>query len=347
MKIEAKKQFDIEDPYDWLHRRLNLLMKIKDVLDVGDVYYDVGEWTPLKCIFLSYFTGMYLRIIDEQLRKQFKNLKVYYIDLFAGPGINRINDIKMFGSPIISIDSATASGATPFDKMFFVDWKHKNSKALEERLEYLSEISEYSWIKEKYEIIMGDANDAIKKIADEIEESKPYHFLAFIDPYGMELRWENFEYLLKLEYGDIIYNYQTQQIGRYWGNVKGGVGDQSIIEKFDEFFGTDDWKRANNRDNLKSIYISQIKQYRTFVEEIKIGSENFIYHLLVAFRKTSGGSPWKSSIQRAKDLIEILGGEAVRFSLDYLSGKVKRLDDYLPQKRDESKVQRKLHEFIN
>jgi len=317
-------------------------MKIKDILNIGKVCYEVKEWSPLKCIFLSYFTGIYLRIIQERLRKQYGRLKVFYIDLFAGPGINKLNGMRLFGSPIIAIDSATFSNAEPFDMMFFVDSKKENVDALEERLEYLSRKNSHSWIKDRYEVICGDANEKIRKIAKEISREDYYHFLAFIDPYGMDPKWLNFKELLRLQYGDVIFNYQTQQIGRSWGNVKGGKGQKALINKFNQFFGTNIWTKATNRDELRTIYKNQLKTFREFVEEIKIGKKGLEYHLLVAFRKTRGGSPWRSAIINSKELLECLGGEAVKFSLDYLSGKITTLNDYIPEdkKNEENKKHR-------
>lgn len=326
------------DPYDWLQRRLNLLMRIKNVLEVGDVYLPVKEWSPLKCIFLSYFTGMYLRIINEQLKRRFGSMKTYYIDLFAGPGINTLKDQHLLGSPMVAIDSATSSRTTPFDKMFFVDKEKKNVDALNERLEYLCRIEGYEWVKDSCEVVLGDANDVVKDIADEIEASPKYHFLAFIDPFGMEFKWGSFECLLKLKYGDIICNYQTQLIARLWGNVREGKGPKNIIDTFNNYFGTDGWMRATNRDDLRAIYTNQLKKFRDFTEDIRIGTDEFLYHLLIAFRKTKGRNPWRNAVLRVKELIEVLGGKAVSFSIDYLSGKAKRLDDYLLNAKVEQKT---------
>jgi len=118
----------------------------------SNTYNHFKKWTPLKLCGLSYFAGGYVHILENLKNKQFSgDLKIIYIDLFSGCGINQINHVLIAGSPLVCIDSVTNSNVK-FDKMFFNDAKSEYSTALVKRLEFLSEKDAFAWIKNKYYI---------------------------------------------------------------------------------------------------------------------------------------------------------------------------------------------------
>ncbi|MDW7990445.1 MAG: three-Cys-motif partner protein TcmP [Archaeoglobaceae archaeon] len=214
------KKPEIED----LDKRIKILLlesypRLLDELEkAGSTCNDFKAWTPLKLISLSYFVGPYLRIMGKQ-RKKYSSTKLFYIDLFAGSGINRVDKYLLAGSPIVTIDSATKE-SNRFDYMFFVDSNKDYVDSLKKRLEYLKNYefqdqsklipeSKFSWISDRYEVICGDSNQVIDKIVKRIESENYKHYLAFIDPFKWQLKMETLEKLLEIKYGDIFITLQA------------------------------------------------------------------------------------------------------------------------------------------
>src|SRR5579875_1842923 len=96
------------DDREWIIKHLGPLMqKGKEILQKSESTptkdaptYDRGNWTALKLILLKYYLKPYLEILVGGQGK-----KVAYVDLFAGPGLNRIGASKVAipGSPIVPL----------------------------------------------------------------------------------------------------------------------------------------------------------------------------------------------------------------------------------------------------
>jgi three-Cys-motif partner protein len=75
---------------------------------------NVGEWTKDKLKILTSYLPAYLTATTSTLER-------FYIDGFAGPGLNRLASTGELvdGSPLIALD-ALASNGTKFTKLFFI-----------------------------------------------------------------------------------------------------------------------------------------------------------------------------------------------------------------------------------
>lgn len=89
------------DDRTWMINHLGPLMEVGTEIDERDVKlpakvptYDKGYWTGLKLIALKYYVKPYLNILGPRKR-------LAYIDLLAGPGLNRLGDreVPVPGSP--------------------------------------------------------------------------------------------------------------------------------------------------------------------------------------------------------------------------------------------------------
>ncbi len=206
--MTATKKPSIED----LDKRIKILLLdsypglLEELEKVGEACNEFKRWTPLKLIALSYFVGPYLRIMGK-LRERRGKTTLFYIDLFAGSGINRVGKYLLAGSPIVAIDSATKE-THKFDRMFFVDYDEKYAKSLKSRLEFLETYEDkdpsklfpeakFSWISGRYEVIPEDSNKVIDSIVNEIESEDYKHYLAFIDPYKWEIKMDSLQRCLK------------------------------------------------------------------------------------------------------------------------------------------------------
>ncbi len=161
----------------------------------------------------------------------------FYIDLLAGPGKNRFPDgTVMFGSPLIALNSTY-----PFTNYRFVDFDPQNCEALRKRVS----ASEY---ENRVRIMHGDCNKKVDEIVSEIAWMDGVYkkgrwsclSLAFLDPEGLELRWETVEKLGQMKHMDLIINFSTSGITR---NAQQLI-DSGNTESIDLFFGTEEWKKA-------------------------------------------------------------------------------------------------------
>lgn len=312
----------------WLEEKLDSLSKEAEKLSNlhEGVYYDVGAWAPLKLIVLLLYLDVYTKIIPKQIPKHFDSMA--YLDLLAGPGINRIRDTghRIIGSPLIA---ATASHR-PFTKLLLVEGKPERSKALEDRLK--TEIDE-----NRFEVYRENCNVAVDKIVEEhLKKGRP-HYLAFIDCQGLDVDWATMEKILKYP-GDLIFTFQTAMIDRA----------QDHSDRLNKFYGDDSWKTAKSRDDFLRCYEDKLREYRDIVINIRIKEKRrggFYYHLIFATRKTKGGNPWLQAVDLIKNRIENHTGDAVKYAFDVLSGDATKLDWFIPEEDKQDAHQRSLFDF--
>lgn len=294
------------EAYKSLKRELNDLVYFGQFIRKycpNTIVLDAYIWTILKLIFLkTYVYEVYTPIIKNNYRHMF------YIDLFAGPGLNRLREypnILSPGSPIIT----WMFSLRPFDYMYFID---KNQ-------EYLCSLrtifNVFAIYDNKYENIHGDANEKYKKILEDIEQTPSSHFLAFIDPFGFEINWNTIEDLLTSKVrGDLIILLQYQRIAQHVGNVMIGKN----IKKLDAFFGDEYWideikklldQGYNKREAVIKYYKNKILSCHgrdRILLEINIKKTRKVprYSLLFVTNKTIRGNPWLEKVNRLKELVE-------------------------------------------
>jgi len=314
----------------------DLLRKVSEV--GGEVYNKFNPWTPLKLCGLSYFAGGYAQIL-KKLKMLYKNkyssnFEVIYIDLFSGCGINKIEDTLIAGSPLVCIDSAT-NRKVEFDTMFFNDSNLGYCSALKKRLEFLEKKKTFNWISDRYTILNKDCNDALEEIVNYLNKITNKNFLAFIDPYSLELSWSCMEELLSIPFGDFMITFQARfaarAVGQYLSSKSSSSG-QSIKR----FLGEEDENILTtlcSEKIIKDYYINKIRNYRKFVVDIEVRggkSTPYKYHMIFATRKQN--PPWADYVVQMKKLIESFSGDLVTTSLNYLTGKISRIEDYGPSK---------------
>ena len=322
----AKKK-KLED----LDKRLDILMMknkpeiMKELCEV-DVYNEFNPWTPLKLIALSYFVGPYLRIVGKLKEKWHGNLFIAYIDVFAGSGINKLGDAYTVGSPIAAIDSANTA-KHKFDMIYLADIKKEYTDTLKKRLKLLEKHEEYGWITNKYKIYEKDANEALLKIAEKLEQIQYINYLAFIDPYKCELNWSSFEKLLSMR-GDLLITHQARLIAKEIGNYK---KDRLTDEKANEIakylgVSTTELLDFEGEEDVKNFYIDNIKEHKKFVREWMVKSgKGYRYYLIFA---SSQEKPRWSNIIDNLSQFERFSGDLVKHCLDWMAGKAARLTDF-------------------
>ena len=146
-----------------------------------------GAWAKEKLYYLE----RYLDIVSVGMKKKWAG-KLFYVDLFAGPGkcwIRETNE-EIDGSPLIALKFN-------FAKYFFVESDEKCYQALAARVKVRAP-------EKDVETIHGDCNDVIEKI--ELPSSSLG--VAFVDPTGVsQLAFETIGRLALNRKVDLIVNF--------------------------------------------------------------------------------------------------------------------------------------------
>ena len=297
-----------KDYLEWWMDRITTLKGFKEeasrLYRVTNTAYKTGAWAILKLAILAYYVDVYTTIIKARFAE------TYYLDLFAGPGldlIRRTNDV-IFGSPLIA-DRATRTNKK-FDKLILVEKDKTFANALEKILPEATVIPQ--------DTNSGGLDAALKMFP----KGRSVPFLAFVDPEGLEMQWETLRVLLE-SWSDVIINYQPSAVRRAVGSIS---TSESFATTLTKFFGTQDWASCNTDEDYLKLYERQIRLFKDYVIPIKVtGPKGFYYYIIVAVRKTSGMQGWINAIYKAKENIEKASyKEAEKFLLIF-SGKQRTL----------------------
>ncbi len=311
-------------PFEWWLDRLETLTgynkEAKNIYETFGRAYRQGYWTLLKLALLAYYIDVYTIIAKKYFNR------IVYVDLFAGCGINEV-DVK--GRKEVVLGSAMLAKKVPrdgkeFDKLILVEADKENAKMLEEILPDAL-------------VIPDDCNkpSVLREIIDEINRVDKTHFLALMDPEGLELKWSTVETLLQ-HVGDSIINYMCAGVGRNWGNwcsEKTQESKRNSLEStITEYFGCDDWKNCPPPDQggsaecLFGLYLDRIRSFKENAIPIKVkGIKGFHYHLILAVRKTRGTQGWIDAVHRAKKRIEETTEQDIEKLLDVFQGRQAQL----------------------
>ena len=191
--------------------------------DDGLLMRETGAWAAEKLDYLA----RYIDVFETAMRRKWPVRN--YVDLLAGPGKNIVRDSGtiLLGSPLLAL-----TATYPFTGYFFTDRLDENTKALQQRCT----ASPHS---QRVDIRTGDCNDLVDDIVAHIRQDDWRSLnLAFLDPEGMELRWETVTNLATVRRMDLIINYPEGGLNRYMPKAF-GKADQT---KVDDFFGDRAWR---------------------------------------------------------------------------------------------------------
>jgi three-Cys-motif partner protein len=305
---EMKKGRRKKDYLQWWMDRINTLKGFKEeatrLYNITNTAYETGPWGVLKLAILAYYVDVYTTIIKAKFGE------TYYLDLFAGPGLDLIkatNDV-IFGSPLIA-DRATRT-TKKFDKIILIEKDKAFANALEKLLPQAI-------------IIPEDVNSGgLDKALGMFPKGRSIPFLAFVDPEGLEIQWSTLRLLLE-SWSDVIINYQPSAVRRAVGSIS---TSESFATTLTKFFGTSDWSSYGTEEDYLELYKKQIGSFKDYVIPIKVsGPKGFYYYIIVAVRKTSGMQGWINAIYRAKENIEKASYKDAEQFLLIFSGKQRTL----------------------
>ena len=256
------------------------MFRLPPLKDDGLYIPIVGEQSRDKHFFLR----KYVDIFTTSMKGKWKGL--HYIDLFAGAGIEKLRRSHelAWGSPMIAVHAPK-----PFDKLHLCELDPQRREALEQRVRV---------IRPDTQILKGDANKEINRIASEIPQGTLS--LAFLDPYSLQVDFNTLEILQTKRADLIIYFPDRLDILRNWKHYY--YGDPH--SKLDRHLGLDsNWRSVldnappNRRvECLRELYVRRLKEKLGYphVEYERIPSDGRpLYYLVFCSRSKLGEEFWR------------------------------------------------------
>lgn len=244
-----------------------------------------------------YALEAYLKIAQIAMKKQ-KWRASNYIDLQAGPGKNLIENDIYLGSPLISLGVKP-----PFTHYWFNELDATHFKSLSTRIETHPSRS-------SIHLINQDLNDAVDVVTEDIRamDSDPTYSdkwstfnIAFLDPEGLELKWDTVKKLASINIMDLIINFCISGIRRNMRHQPSSIN---------QYFGNNDWPssissgtKVQQRQRLINFYRTQLEKYGYHIitddaldsHDIAVrNSRNAeVYSLIFASKNPLGDKFWK------------------------------------------------------
>lgn len=269
--------------------------------DDGLFMRETGAWAAEKLDYLA----RYIDVFETAMRKKWPTR--YYIDLLAGPGKNVVRDSGdvLLGSPLLALTTTY-----PFTGYFFADLTHENTTALQHRCAA-------SPHAQRVDVRTGDCNDLVNDIVAHIKHDDWRSLnLAFLDPEGMELRWETVATLATVRRMDLIINYPEGGLNRYMHQAFETPGQTNV----DGFFGDRAWRKIYRewqsrvsplgihrrlidfyKGRLEQLGYAEIRQVDQFGDEPLIRNVKKrapLYRLLFASKHPLGHNFWHKVTRR-------------------------------------------------
>ncbi len=195
-----------------------------------------GNWTEEKLERVHKYLFAYTTIMDK------KPFRCAYIDAFAGTGYRTLKESEnsselMFPEMLEFLDGSArvALKVEPrFDTYIFIE---KNT----DRFSDLQKLKDdFPHLRDRIELVRADGNIHVQKLCSYDWLSLGRRAVLFLDPYGMEVKWQTIEAIANTKAIDL---WLLFPIGVAVNRLlrKDGQIDESIRKTLDEFFGTPDW----------------------------------------------------------------------------------------------------------
>lgn len=264
--------------------------KLPDPIDDGLCIPKVKDHSRDKHHFLARYVSAFTRAMHK---KKWSGL--HYVDLFAGAGIERLEESGKLslGSPMI------AANAFPrFSRLHLCELKKVRFAALKKRILESKQPTEP-------QILNGDANDCVSEIVASIPRGTLT--LAFLDPYGLHLDFETIRRLSSIRADLIIFFPDRLDALRNWklnyhddpdSNLDIVLGKGAAWRPIFEQEPKCRWA-----EKLRELYVSKIRTigYRFFDYERISANGQPIYQLIFCSKDEAGAKIWRGTAQKKPD----------------------------------------------
>lgn len=265
------------------------MFKLNVPEDDGLIISSVGEWSKDK----HYFLQRYIDAFTSSMKgKKWEGL--HYIDLFAGAGIERLEDSQVldWGSPLIA-----AQAPHPFTRLHLCEFQKNKYDALRNRIMKFRPDSQ---------VLHGDANEKVSEILSIIPANTLS--LAFLDPFGLHLDYNTLQQLAQRRVDFIIFFPDRLDVLRNWEQVYMSDPNSNLDRCLgkganwrDIFNNTPHDQRA---EQLKKLYESQIKALGyTNIEYQRITTKDNhpLYLLLFCSQSPLAARLWRNISRKQPD----------------------------------------------
>lgn len=274
-----------------------------------------GSWTDQKLEIVVEYTKAYLEIMKSR-----RYWKLLYFDGFAGSGkIGKEKISEEKGSKIIEGAAKrilAINDPRSFDQYYFVEKNKKFVNKLRESID-----TDFHFKKVSTTVVSGDCNEKLKDMAAFLSYRGPdCKVLAFIDPCGMQLKWESIECLKGLSIDMWILVPLGMGVNRLL-KKDGNISD-SWMKKLQEFLGltsleikdefyedqpvlplfgkeTKEVKKEKTIEIAGELYRKRLKNVFKYVSKpflLENKKHNIMYHFLL-------GSNNRTAVKIANDII--------------------------------------------
>ncbi|MBW6533941.1 MAG: three-Cys-motif partner protein TcmP [Mariniphaga sp.] len=255
-----------------------------------------GLWTVEKLEILETYARQFLKVFKNK-----SSAKLLYFDGFAGSGeISHINNgiyntIEGSTKRILDINEPRS-----FNIYYFVE----KNKPLADSLQ---EMINRDYQSKKAYVVSKDCNEKLRDLAIFLNSAKGKHYkvLAFIDPKGMQLKWESLEALKGLNIDLWILNPTSgcNRLLKTNGNISTewknrlklflGIKEDEIMDYFykpssqQNLFGFSEIeKERDSIQKLHELYATRIKQnifkYVTEPKVLRDSKGRILFHFFMA-----------------------------------------------------------------
>ena len=314
------------DKGERIEAHLRKLMAMGRIIDSSDRMlpfdspaYEKGAWSCLKLMVLEYYIPGYLNILG-------KDHRVAYVDLFSGPGLNKIgpNRVPIPGSPMIAVMHPGTKRRFQYYVTSEIDAARRD--ALEARIRSWRDKDGAALGDDEFQVCRADANDMVRTLPAVLAEHEVDHCLVFIDPEGFEFGWTSMETLVRgVPFSDLIINFPSAGLVRNFG-----ASSDATWSTIREFIGPGSEKlgpESTEQDALRLYRDNLARLGKDASMEIEVrGTGAFHYHMIPAVRSTARGSPWFEKILGgAKSLVEDTEANILELIMAQIDGKMGRL----------------------
>jgi three-Cys-motif partner protein len=280
---------------------------------------DNGAWALDKLSFIDEFVPAAL-LATRRKRQRF------FVDLFAGPGINI--DANGSGEEFVGSALRALSAYAPGDESIFfthavlVNLAKRDHDALSKRIKI--------WAKKGYlftklaniELLNGNANRLVNRIMRSIDP-KAYAFIIADIEAPKQLPWSSVKAIKSQGHSsvDLFVLFPLDMALRRMLSYRQATVDQSA-RVLDEFFGCEDWRlllksRVTNSQsselgrNILNLYMSRLKElgwaHVMIVRDVKRMGDCGLYKMIYASNHEAGNNiaRWSADDSRRKGQLEI------------------------------------------
>jgi len=276
--------------------------------DDGLPMRESGSWVIEKLDYLERYIDIFSTSMhDKPWRAR------HYIDLYAGPGKCRVSETGAvhLGSPLLALTTEY-----PFTGYFFVDLNAEDIATLKQRCSA-------SPIYDRVCCLVGDSNLVVEDIVKRIRAIDSEYLLgqwsslnlAFLDPPGLQIRWETVAKLATIPKMDLIIHYSQMGLNRNMSKDCRS-GRQTVT---DLFFGGSEWRiiyQKYQRKEENFIHRQLMDHYKEKLlglgyaevfRDDEVGDEPLIrnaernaplYRLLFASKHQLGHDFWQKVVRR-------------------------------------------------